>query len=324
MPDTEGNAPGIPQLDGEVQDGPGGLRYIEEEVGGGDEEDTQEAMAERRKARSFRHRYKIQEVIKRRQILLVQVVKEERGNKGAALTTYLSLAGRYSVLMPNSGRGGGISRKITNAADRKRLKSAAQGLDLPEGMGLIIRTAGENRTKLEIRRDYDYLLRLWDTIREKTLSSNAPACVYEEGNLVKRVIRDLYNKDVQDVVVEGEEGFRVAKDFMRMLMPSPDREQHDEPADPCRSHDEMADVDRDRAELAAVLRGGGHPDLPAPDNRRRPGLALERRLPLDVLRLAPRERQSGGIRGSLARGSAELGPVVSRAQQSGEGEQGEG
>ena len=164
--------------------------------------------------------YKIQEVIKRRQIILVQVVKEERGNKGAALTTYLSLAGRYCVLMPNTPRGGGISRKITNAADRKRLKSAAQGLELPEGMGLIIRTAGENRTKLEIRRDYDYLLRLWDTIREKTLSSNAPACVYEEGDLIKRVIRDLYTKDVQDVVVEGDTGFRNAKDFMRMLMPS--------------------------------------------------------------------------------------------------------
>jgi ribonuclease E len=170
--------------------------------------------------------YKIQEVIKRRQIILVQVVKEERGNKGAALTTYLSLAGRYCVLMPNTPRGGGISRKITNAADRKRLKSAAQGLDLPEGMGLIIRTAGENRTRLEIRRDYDYLLRLWDTIREKTLSSNAPACVYEEGDLIKRVIRDLYTKDVQDVVVEGDEGFRNAKDFMRMLMPSHAKHVH--------------------------------------------------------------------------------------------------
>ena len=170
--------------------------------------------------------YKIQEVIKRRQIILVQVVKEERGNKGAALTTYMSLAGRYCVLMPNTPRGGGISRKITNAADRKRLKSAAQGLELPEGMGLIIRTAGENRTRLEIRRDYDYLLRLWDTIREKTLSSNAPACVYEEGDLIKRVIRDLYNKDVQDVVVEGEQGFRNAKDFMRMLMPSHAKHVH--------------------------------------------------------------------------------------------------
>jgi ribonuclease E len=164
--------------------------------------------------------YKIQEVIKRRQIILVQVVKEERGNKGAALTTYLSLAGRYCVLMPNTPRGGGISRKITNATDRKRLKAAAQALDLPEGMGLIIRTAGENRTKLEIKRDYEYLLRLWDTIRELTLKSNAPACVYEEGDLIKRVIRDLYNKDVTEVVVEGEDGYRNAKDFMRMLMPS--------------------------------------------------------------------------------------------------------
>ncbi|MBN9590075.1 MAG: ribonuclease E/G [Alphaproteobacteria bacterium] len=170
--------------------------------------------------------YKIQEVIKRRQIILVQVVKEERGNKGAALTTYLSLAGRYCVLMPNTPRGGGISRKITNAADRKRLKSAAQGLDLPEGMGLIIRTAGENRTKLEIRRDYEYLVRLWDTIREKTLSSNAPACVYEEGDLIKRVIRDLYTKDVQDIVVEGEEGYHNAREFMRMLMPSHARNVH--------------------------------------------------------------------------------------------------
>jgi ribonuclease E len=173
-----------------------------------------------------RRHYKIQEVIKRRQIILVQVVKEERGNKGAALTTYLSLAGRYCVLMPNTPRGGGISRKITNAADRKRLKSAAQGLELPEGMGLIIRTAGENRTKLEIRRDYEYLMRLWDTIREKTLSSNAPACVYEEGDLIKRVIRDLFTKDVKDVVVEGEAGFRNAKDFMRMLMPAQARNVH--------------------------------------------------------------------------------------------------
>jgi len=173
-----------------------------------------------------RKHYKIQEVIKRRQIILVQVVKEERGNKGAALTTYLSLAGRYCVLMPNTPRGGGISRKITNAADRKRLKSAAQGLELPEGMGLIIRTAGENRSKLEIRRDYEYLMRLWDTIREKTLNSNAPARVYEEGDLIKRVIRDLYTKDVQDVVVEGEQGYRNAKEFMRMLMPGHSRNVH--------------------------------------------------------------------------------------------------
>ncbi len=164
--------------------------------------------------------YKIQEVIKRRQIILVQVVKEERGNKGAALTTYMSLAGRYCVLMPNTPRGGGISRKITNANDRKRLKSAAAALELPEGMGLIIRTAGENRTKVEIKRDYEYLLRMWDTIRETTLNSNAPACVYEEGDLIKRAIRDLYNKDVSEVVVEGDAGYKNAKDFMRMLMPS--------------------------------------------------------------------------------------------------------
>ena len=167
-----------------------------------------------------RRHYKIQEVVKRRQVMLVQVVKEERGNKGAALTTYLSLAGRYCVLMPNTPRGGGISRKITNPADRKRLKSAAAALELPEGMGLIIRTAGEARTKLEIKRDYEYLLRLWDQIRELTLESNAPACVYEEGDLIKRAIRDLYNKDVEEIVVEGDEGYKNAKDFMRMLMPS--------------------------------------------------------------------------------------------------------
>jgi ribonuclease E len=167
-----------------------------------------------------RRHYKIQEVIKRKQIMLVQVVKEERGTKGAALTTYLSLAGRYCVLMPNTPRGGGISRKITNAVDRNRLKSAAATLELPEGMGLIIRTAGANRTKLEIKRDYEYLLRLWDQIRELTLQSNAPACVYEEGDIIKRAIRDLYNKDVSEIVVEGEEGYKNAKDFMRMLMPS--------------------------------------------------------------------------------------------------------
>ena len=167
-----------------------------------------------------RRHYKIQEVIKRRQVILVQVVKEERGTKGAALTTYLSLAGRYCVLMPNTPRGGGISRKITNVADRNRLKSAAATLELPEGMGLIIRTAGANRTKLEIKRDYEYLLRLWDQIRELTLKSNAPSCVYEEGDIIKRAIRDLYSKDVSEVLVEGEEGYRNAKEFMRMLMPS--------------------------------------------------------------------------------------------------------
>src|SRR5882724_4716648 len=167
-----------------------------------------------------RRQYKIQEVIKRRQIMLVQVVKEERGNKGASLTTFLSLAGRYCVLLPNTPRGGGISRKITNATDRKRLKSAAQSLELPEGMGLIIRTAGANRTKAEIKRDYEYLIRLWDTVRELTLKSNAPALVYEEGSLIKRAIRDLYSKDISEIIVDGEAGYRDAKDFMRMLMPS--------------------------------------------------------------------------------------------------------
>ncbi|HEY1631901.1 MAG TPA: ribonuclease E/G [Rhizomicrobium sp.] len=182
---------------------------------------AQALQAQKPSQRFLRRRhYKIQEVIKRRQIILVQVVKEERGNKGAALTTYLSLAGRYCVLMPNTPRGGGISRKITNANDRKRLKSAAAALELPEGMGLIIRTAGENRTKVEIKRDYEYLLRMWDTIRERTLQSNAPTCVYEEGDLIKRAIRDLYNKDVSEVMVEGDDGYRNAKDFMRMLMPS--------------------------------------------------------------------------------------------------------
>ncbi|WP_334129125.1 ribonuclease E/G [Sneathiella sp.] len=167
-----------------------------------------------------RRHYKIQEVIKRRQILLVQVVKEERGNKGAALTTYISLPGRYSVLMPNSGRGGGISRKISAPADRKRLKKIAQELDVPKGIGVIIRTAGLSRTKVEIKRDYEFLMRLWDDIRELTLKSIAPYCVYEEANLIKRCIRDLYDKDISEVLVEGEEGYKVAKDFMRKLMPS--------------------------------------------------------------------------------------------------------
>jgi ribonuclease E len=165
-------------------------------------------------------KYKIQEVIKVRQILLVQVVKEERGNKGAALTTYLSLAGRYCVLMPNTARGGGISRKITNAADRKKLKQIAGEIVVPRGAGLIIRTAGANRTKSEIKRDYEYLQRLWEQIRELTLNSIAPAQIYEEGNLIKRSIRDLYNREIDEVLVEGEAGYRVAKDFMKMIMPS--------------------------------------------------------------------------------------------------------
>ncbi|CAN5524814.1 hypothetical protein BH10PSE7_BH10PSE7_02210 [soil metagenome] len=174
----------------------------------------------RRARRQQRRNYKIQEVIKRRQVILVQVVKEERGNKGAALTTYLSLAGRYCVLMPNTARGGGISRKITDASDRRRLKEVARDVEVPEGMGLIVRTAGAQRTKTEIKRDYDYLMRLWENVRDLTLQSTAPALVYEEGSLIKRAIRDLYNKDVEDVQVEGEDAYREAKDFMKMLMPS--------------------------------------------------------------------------------------------------------
>ena len=182
-------------------------------------EDALEELPERPR-RKGRRAYKIQEVIRRRQIILVQVVKEERGNKGAALTTYLSLAGRYTVLMPNTARGGGISRKITTPTDRKRLREIAGELEVPEGMGLIIRTAGAQRTKTEIKRDYDYLLRLWETVRDLTLKSTAPALVYEEGSLIKRSIRDLYNKDIDEVLVAGDDAYREAKDFMRMLMPS--------------------------------------------------------------------------------------------------------
>jgi ribonuclease E len=180
-----------------------------------------DAMEEVPERAPRRHRsYKIQEVIKRRQIILVQVVKEERGTKGAALTTYLSLAGRYSVLMPNTARGGGISRKITDGADRRRLKDLVSDLEVPEGMGVILRTAGASRTKTEIKRDFEYLLRQWEQVREQTLNSTAPALVYEEGSLVKRAIRDLYNKDIDDIIVAGDNSFKDAKEFMRMLMPS--------------------------------------------------------------------------------------------------------
>ncbi len=182
------------------------------------DEDDSEDIRPARKPRP--RRYKIQEVIKVRQVLLVQVVKEERGNKGAALTTYLSLAGRYCVLMPNTARGGGISRKITNAVDRKKLKEIATEMDVPSGAGLIIRTAGAKRTKAEVKRDYEYLQRLWEQIRELTLKSIAPAKIYEEGDLIKRSIRDLYNREIDEVLVEGERGYRIAKDFMKMIMPS--------------------------------------------------------------------------------------------------------
>ena len=186
--------------------------------GQGDEESPADALRARRM--NLRRRYKIQDVIRRRQVLLVQVVKEERGNKGAALTTYLSLAGRYCVLMPNTAHGGGISRKISSGADRKRLKGIMSDLKLPPTMGCIVRTAGLQRTKTEIKRDFDYLARLWDGIREETLKSSAPALVYGDSDLMKRAIRDIYNKDIDEVIVEGEDGYRQAKDFMKLLMPS--------------------------------------------------------------------------------------------------------
>lgn len=214
--ETQARRPSQDDEGGDDENGSEDPQDEPEQLGGGDALDD---IADR-PHRHSRRQYKIQEVIKRRQIILVQVVKEERGNKGAALTTYLSLAGRYSVLMPNTGKGGGISRKITNAEDRKRLKEIAQELEVPEGMGIILRTAGASRTKPEIRRDYEYLMRMWESVRELTLGSVAPALVYEEGNLVKRSIRDLYNKDIDEVHVAGENAYREAKDFMRMLMPS--------------------------------------------------------------------------------------------------------
>jgi ribonuclease E len=196
-----------------------------EQTGGADDDDDGDDHEERRR-RILTRRYRIQEVIKRGQMMLIQVVKEERGNKGAALTTYLSLAGRYCVLMPNTGRGGGISRKITNGPDRKRLKKVAADLEVPQGMGLIIRTAGAKRTKTEIKRDYEYLIRAWENIRDTTMRSIAPALIYEESSLVKRAIRDLYEKDVEEIFVEGEGAYREAKDFVRMLMPSHAKKVH--------------------------------------------------------------------------------------------------
>ncbi|WP_218017587.1 Rne/Rng family ribonuclease [Sphingomonas pituitosa] len=199
----------------EGEDAPQGGRRRRGRGANGDE-----AEALRQRRMNLRRRYKIQDVIRRRQVLLVQVVKEERGNKGAALTTYLSLAGRYCVLMPNTAHGGGISRKINSAADRKRLKGIMADLKLPASMGCIVRTAGLQRTKTEIKRDFDYLARLWDEIREKTLTSSAPALVYGDSDLMKRAIRDIYNRDIDEVIVEGEDGYRQAKDFMKLLMPS--------------------------------------------------------------------------------------------------------
>ncbi len=204
---TAANITEVNGADGDVE--------VVELVGGSD---AMEEVPER--TPRLRRQYKIQEVIKRRQVMLVQVVKEERGTKGAALTSYLSLAGRYSVLMPNTARGGGISRKITSVEDRRRLKEIAQDLEVPEGMGVILRTAGATRTKIEVKRDFEYLLRLWETVRDLTLKSTAPKLVYEEGSLVKRSIRDLYNKEIDEILVAGDAPFQEAKDFMRMLMPS--------------------------------------------------------------------------------------------------------
>lgn len=219
MVDTDSiseDASGHRDQDDDDDDDDDGEKEVIESVGA---EDAMEEVPDRVR-RTPRKQYRIQEVIKRRQILLVQVAKEERGNKGAALTTYLSLAGRYSVLMPNTARGGGISRKITSPADRKRLKEVARELDVPQGMGVILRTAGANRTKVEVKRDFEYLMRLWENVRTLTLNSIAPCLVYEEGSLIKRSIRDLYNKDISEIIVSGEEGYREAKDFMKMLMPS--------------------------------------------------------------------------------------------------------
>ena len=216
--DEEEDRPQVPRDDSKPYVAMDDAAEKDETIEAVSDDDTAEDIRRPRKQRQ--RRYKIQEVIKVRQILLVQVVKEERGNKGAALTTYLSLAGRYCVLMPNTARGGGISRKITQAADRKKLKEIASEIEVPKGAGLIIRTAGAKRTKSEIKRDYEYLQRLWEQIRELTLKSIAPAKIYEEGNLIKRSIRDLYSREIDEVMVEGEAGFRTAKDFMKMIMPS--------------------------------------------------------------------------------------------------------
>jgi len=209
--------------DRDDQSGEDGAVEGGEEVGTGSARspvDESAADELRRKRQNLRRRYKIQDVIQRRQVLLVQVVKEERANKGAALTTYLSLAGRYCVLMPNTSHGGGISRKISDGADRKRLKSIMADLNLPSVMGLIVRTAGLSRTKVEIKRDFDYLARLWDEIRERTLTSSAPALIYRDSDLIKRAIRDLYHREIDEVLVEGEEGYKAARGFMKLLMPS--------------------------------------------------------------------------------------------------------
>ncbi|MFL6844554.1 MAG: ribonuclease E/G [Allosphingosinicella sp.] len=213
-----GDQNGFVEAHGESEEGDEDAPAQPESAESAPEENAADEL--RRKRQNLRRRYKIQDVIRRRQVLLVQVVKEERGNKGAALTTYLSLAGRYCVLMPNTSHGGGISRKISNGADRKRLKQIMSDLSLPNSMSCIVRTAGLSRTKTEIKRDFDYLARLWDEIRERTLGSSAPALIYGDSDLIKRAIRDIYNRDIDEVIVEGEEGYKAARSFMKLLMPS--------------------------------------------------------------------------------------------------------
>jgi ribonuclease E len=214
----QGDDAGGSSEDGEASDEEEGSAPAKAAATNGSDDNAADEL--RRKRQNLRRRYKIQDVIRRRQVLLVQVVKEERGNKGAALTTYLSLAGRYCVLMPNTSHGGGISRKISNGADRKRLKQIMADLNLPSTMGCIVRTAGLSRTKTEIKRDFDYLARLWDEIREKTLKSSAPALIYGDSDLIKRAIRDIYNREIGEVIVEGDEGYKAARNFMKLLMPS--------------------------------------------------------------------------------------------------------
>jgi ribonuclease E len=226
---------------------------------GGDDADEEEEEARRPRFKPMRH-YKIQEVIKRRQVLLVQVVKEERGTKGAALTTYISLAGRYCVLMPNTTRGGGISRRITSQQDRKRLKDIMHDLQVPDGMAVILRTAGMERAKPEIRRDYEYLMRLWDDVRELTLNSRAPTLVYEEGSLIKRSIRDLFTRDIDEIQVEGQEGFEAAKAFMKMLMPDHAEKirLYDDPQVPLFQRNQVEAQLDEMHENTVRLRSGGY------------------------------------------------------------------
>ena len=256
---------GPPDADSPQDGQPGRVRLVEgdepsaPESIGGDTETTEETRAPRQPSR-FMRSYKIQEVIRRRQILLIQVVKEERGTKGAALTTYISLAGRYCVLMPNSPRGGGISRKITSAADRRRLKEVTAELELPRGMGLIVRTAGAARPKAEIKRDGEYLLRLWDDIREQTMRSMAPSLIHEEASLIKRAIRDVYSRDVDELLVDGEDGWRAARDYMRVLMPTHVKKVQLWPANaqPLFAHNQVESMLDSMLNPVVQLRSGGY------------------------------------------------------------------